>query len=356
MEGKASDNYIKISSDKFNQLITILKHSSNSKEIIDKDGLFNYLESFVPKILRDSYTLDKKIDSLIKVFKEFNTNKIIKDEKRFTEYLYYLYYPLVEYIHYHKKINQNKPLVFGIFGHQGTGKTTLSNILQELFKCLYDYQVSFISIDDLYKTFSELENLKKEEKEYKYRGPPGTHDINLGVDLLTRFKNSEINYLLPRYDKSMNNGLGDRSESLSERVEKPQDIIIFEGWFLGVNPVTEDEIEDYKNKEISSKFINLNLINKMNDKLNDYKKLWNFIDIMIILRPEQYELSRKWRIQAEEEMIQRTGKGLNNEAINKFIDFFWECLPPYLFFEGKNNLKADFEIILDEERNFRFKN
>ncbi len=347
-----STKYLSFTKDQFNQLITFLK---SNKTIVEDTNLFEFLENDIPKKLRDCYKIEAKIESLINIISSSKTNEIITREKKYTEYLYFLYYPLVEYINHQKKRNGNKPLVFGIFGHQGTGKTTLSNILQELLRSLYNYEVNFLSIDDIYKTYTELELTKEKEPAYKYRGPPGTHDIELGVDVMTRFKNFEINYSLPRYDKSMNNGLGDRSNSLSVKVEKPLDILIFEGWFLGINPVTEQEIEDYSKKDISPKFFNIDLIRKMNEKLVDYKRLWEFIDIMLILRPEQFELSRKWRIQAEEEMIRRTGKGLNSEKINEFIDFFWECLPPYLFFEGSKNVKADFEVYLDEERNFRYK-
>ena len=233
-------------------------------------------------------------------------------------------------------------------------KTTFANVLQILLHQLYNYKVNFLSIDDLYKTYSELEILKTNDPDYVYRGPPGTHDINLGLDVFKKFKNRQSNYILPRYDKSLNNGLGDRSDELSIKIEKPLDILIFEGWFLTVNPVTDIEISLYKNSDKSTNHYNENLIRKMNAKLEPYKELWDCIDNLINLCPENYEFSRQWRINAEHEMIKRSGKGLNNEQLYKFLDFFWNCLPPYLFFDGNSNMRADVKIIFNQERNFRF--
>ena len=46
--------------------------------------------------------------------------------------------------------------------------------------------------------------------------------------------NGEIN--VPVFDKSLRNGLGDRSHW---RLDKP-DILIIEGWFLGIEPFSGD--------------------------------------------------------------------------------------------------------------------
>jgi len=247
-------NYLNFTNEQYNHLISILK---SNKHTVDSNNFIESFDNYIPKRLRDCYSVETKKSSLLKILTSSKTNEINVNEKKYCEYLYFLYYPLVEYINFQKKKNHNKPIIFGIFGHQGTGKTTLSNILQELLRLLYNYEVNFLSIDDIYKTYNELVILKDKEPAYKYRGPPGTHDIELGVEVMTKFKNKEINYSIPRYDKSMNNGLGDRSDSLSVMVEKPLDILIFEGWFLGVNPVTEQEIEDYSKKDISSKFFNI---------------------------------------------------------------------------------------------------
>ena len=349
-----SKNFITLSLEQFGYLKECLKNDKIFERDSKKMQFFNSLEESVPIILRGSYDLNNKIYSLYKIYNSKIMQEIKQNEKQYLEYLYYIYFPIVEYINNLKKQNLDKPLVFGILGHQGTGKTTFANVLQILLHQLYNYKVNFLSIDDLYKTYSELEILKTNDPDYVYRGPPGTHDINLGLDVFKKFKNRQSNYILPRYDKSLNNGLGDRSDELSIKIEKPLDILIFEGWFLTVNPVTDIEISLYKNSDKSTNHYNENLIRKMNAKLEPYKELWDCIDNLINLRPENYEFSRQWRINAEHEMIRRSGKGLNNEQLNKFLDFFWNCLPPYLFFDGNSNMRADVKIIFNQERNFRF--
>ena len=36
-----------------------------------------------------------------------------------------------------------------------------------------------VSIDDFYKTFSDRQELQKNDMRIKFRGPPGTHDIEI---------------------------------------------------------------------------------------------------------------------------------------------------------------------------------
>ena len=65
------------------------------------------------------------------------------------------------------------------------------------------------------------------------RGFPGSHSINLMNETLYKWKmDGQLN--VPVFDKSLRNGLGDRSHW---REEKP-DLLIIEGWFLGVKPLS----------------------------------------------------------------------------------------------------------------------
>ena len=49
---------------------------------------------------------------------------------------------------------QDQPLIQGVLGAQGTGKTTLSRVLQTILR-RWNYPCIAISIDDLYKTYAE---------------------------------------------------------------------------------------------------------------------------------------------------------------------------------------------------------
>jgi D-glycerate 3-kinase len=78
-----------------------------------------------------------------------------------------------------------KPFVQGILGAQGTGKTTMSQILGLILQQL-GYRTLSLSLDDLYKTYSERLALLQQDSRLVWRGPPGTHDIHLlitGMDV-----------------------------------------------------------------------------------------------------------------------------------------------------------------------------
>ena len=75
-----------------------------------------------------------------------------------------------------------------------------------------------------------------------------THDVDLGQQTLEKLvsmgHNSPANQTevkVPRYDKSANEGKGDRASPKSwPTVKAPIDIVLFEGWMLGFTPVSEE--------------------------------------------------------------------------------------------------------------------
>lgn len=69
-----------------------------------------------------------------------------------------------------------KPLVVGISGAQGSGKTTLCRFL-EVLMVEHNQRAATLSIDDLYLTRAERERLGREVHPLlATRGVPGTHD------------------------------------------------------------------------------------------------------------------------------------------------------------------------------------
>lgn len=76
------------------------------------------------------------------------------------------------------ELNPERPLICGILGVQGSGKTTLTKVANLIFSCLKKKILSF-SIDDIYKTHEDREKLKAQDPRFYMRGPPGTHDIEI---------------------------------------------------------------------------------------------------------------------------------------------------------------------------------
>ncbi|MEL6815051.1 MAG: glycerate kinase, partial [Cyanobacteria bacterium J06598_3] len=193
------------------------------------------------------------------------------------------------------------PFIQGILGGQGTGKTTLTRILNLILGHLGQQSVG-LSIDDLYLTYAQRRVLKKQDPRFIWRGPPGTHDIELGIRTLAQLKCAEPagTFELPQFDKSLHGGQGDRTTPLS--IAAPT-IVLFEGWFVGTQPVAEtvftvgsplpEPIVSAADRDFAA---------ECNRKLHDYLPLWNQLDSLLVLAPTDYRRSQQWRQQAEQDM------------------------------------------------------
>ncbi|MGB3402883.1 MAG: glycerate kinase [Microcoleaceae cyanobacterium] len=221
----------------------------------------------------------------------------------------------------------NRPIIQGILGGQGTGKTTLATALTAILEHLGHRTLS-LSIDDLYKTYIEREHLRQADPRMIWRGPPGTHDVELGLQVLDQLRHpvSGESVAIPRFDKSLWNGAGGRIES---QTVTEIDIILFEGWFVGCQPV---DIEAFKaapppiRTDADKAFAQ-----DINSQLKNYTPLWQYLDRLIVLNPIDYRLSKQWRKQAEQEMIATGKSGMKDTEIEQFVDYFWKALHPELF-------------------------
>ena len=126
-----------------------------------------------------------------------------------------------------KKIN-----IIGLSGGQGSGKSTITQIIKIILENLYSLNVVFFSIDDFYKTFKERKELSKNKHElFLTRGVPGTHDtklLNKTINALIK-KKFKITHV-PKFDKSNDDRFP--KSKWKKIIKKPQ-IIIFEGWCIG---------------------------------------------------------------------------------------------------------------------------
>jgi len=223
------------------------------------------------------------------------------------------------------RTQMNRPIVQGILGGQGTGKTTLARALELLLKELSLPTIA-LSIDDLYKTQAEREQLKAQDPRFIRRGPPGTHDIALGLEVLDRLKAQHFPVSVPRFEKSLHGGDGDRVAP----IEVAQaDIVLFEGWFVGVEPVETARFDHAPAPILTD--ADRQFARDCNAKLSDYLPLWERCDRLAVLNPVDYHLSQQWRMQAEHDAIAQGKAGLSDAEITVFVEYFWKALHPDLF-------------------------
>ncbi|MBW4517845.1 MAG: glycerate kinase [Timaviella obliquedivisa GSE-PSE-MK23-08B] len=229
-------------------------------------------------------------------------------------------------------------LIQGILGGQGTGKTTLAAILTQVLTHL-GLRVCRLSLDDLYKTYADRRQLEQIDPRIRWRGPPGTHDVELGLEVLQQLKQTH-SAQLPRFDKSAWNGKGDRTTS--ETVANV-DIILFEGWFVGVRPI-DPALFDHAPSPIETESDRA-FARDMNTRLANYLPLWNLLDRLIVLIPNDYRLSQQWRRQAEQGMIGTGRSGMSATEVDEFVEYFWRSLHPELFITPfLHNTQADWVV------------
>ena len=88
-----------------------------------------------------------------------------------------------------KKASKKKPLIIGLAGGQGIGKTTITSIISIILKKYFKLDIFKISIDDFYKTRKQRTLLSKNKHSLLMtRGVPGTHDIDIMLNFFKRIK------------------------------------------------------------------------------------------------------------------------------------------------------------------------
>ncbi|GBO52337.1 D-glycerate 3-kinase, plant type [Pseudanabaena sp. lw0831] len=222
-----------------------------------------------------------------------------------------------------------RTFIQGLLGGQGTGKTTLGIVLNILLGHLGKTFLS-ISLDDLYKTYAERQKLRDRHPDFIWRGPPSTHDVDLGIQVLQQLRDRHLGNSqlieIPRFDKSLHNGAGDRTEP---EISHAADIVLFEGWFVGMCPLPISALRNFVPPILSEG--DLEFAHECNANLYNYLPLWEYLDSLIVLVPEDYKYSLEWRIEAEHKLIAAGKSGMNDQEITQFVEYFWKALHPELF-------------------------
>lgn len=260
---------------------------------------------------------------------------------------------------------EKKPLVIGIEGPQGSGKTTAAtNIRVKLLEKINCNIVQF-SMDDFYLTFEQQLNLNRENQDNKLlqgRGLPGTHDVELLMKIfkdLIDIGHDKSPVKIPVYDKSLHNGKGDRLPLEKWNVvEKRVDLIIFEGWFNGYTSINTEETLIRKWNSIKAthprKFgdVEDRHIQKINCDLRRYEQIWGLFDLFVCIKTENINNVYRWRLQQEHALIKKKGSGMTDMEVETFVDRYMPVY--YLYYDGLGKTEEkinSLELDIDEFRN-----
>mgnify|MGYP001350743626 CR=1 FL=1 len=261
------------------------------------------------------------------------------------------YYPLSERIS--KSFDKDqKTKIIGLTGGQGSGKSTISKILKIILKDGFNLNTVIFSIDDFYKTYDQRKRMAlKVSPLFLTRGVPGTHDTKLLFNCLKKLQKKKFKKtLIPRFEKSNDDRLPLKKW---QKVNKKPDIVIFEGWCVGVTPQKDKDLLIPINeleKEKDKKKIWRKKVNK--ELKNQYKKIFHLIDKLIFLKVPSFKHVYKWRL-LQEEKLRKTSQGsktMNVKQIKNFI-MFYERLTIHML---KNfDVKADTVITIDKQHRLK---
>lgn len=234
----------------------------------------------------------------------------------------------------HKSAGKRGPLMVGLQGPQGCGKTTLCDALVGELKS-QGLVAAVLSLDDLYRTYDGLKGIASQHPNNPLlsgRGPPGTHDIELATRVLSAVKEindkgSEVE--LPIFDKSLCDGEGDRSKD-TNKIKGPVDVFVLEGWSMGFSPLSTSDLEKRVEAK-DGKYFTKHSAESLTD-LNTYltevsEKVYPNFEALVQVEPDTYEHVFKWRLEQEHNMKKANGgRGMTDDQVRAFVERY---MPAY---------------------------
>lgn len=247
---------------------------------------------------------------------------------------------------------RNELFVVGLCGAQGSGKSTMAQVLAQLLT-QHGLRVAVLSLDDLYYTRAERQRLAAQVHPlFATRGPPGTHDIALGAQVIATLAQGRP-CALPRFDKAR--------DDRRPRAEWPVapagiDVLLFEGWCVGaraepdaalVAPINALERDDDR-QAIWRRHVNAALDGA-------YAGLFARIDMLILMRAPSFETVAIWRLEQEAKLraaigSQPASKVMSDTEALRFVQFYERITRQV---EREMPTRADVLIDLDEQRQVR---
>jgi D-glycerate 3-kinase len=227
----------------------------------------------------------------------------------------------------------NQPLIIGLAGAQGSGKSTVAAQMAQRLPAVSERWRAAgggdpaagaiaapvavtVSLDDFYLTRARRQALAAHVHPlFATRGPPGTHDLPLLLDVLLRVRSGRP-VTLPVFDKLADDRLPPQHWRHFPRI----DVLILEGWCIGARPQPAALLAEPVNALEAAEDPNALWRTHINQALaGRYARAWAMLDALAFLAAPDWETVPRWRAGQEASLTRATGrKGMSPTAITRF--------------------------------------
>ena len=224
--------------------------------------------------------------------------------------------------------HQGIPLLVGINGAQGSGKSTTAELLAITLLQVHGLKTIQCSIDDFYLTHAERVQLAQDIHPLLItRGVPGTHDLKLLHDTLNRLmtQGPAATTQVPRFNKALDDRL---PKNDWETFRGKSDVVILEGWCVGTPPQPKTRLKGAINALEAEEDADGAWRTYVNDALcNGYRSLFDRLDLLVLLKIPDFSAVIEWRSLQEQKLAEQAGQLIGSKimdaaAIQRFVMHF----------------------------------
>jgi D-glycerate 3-kinase len=205
----------------------------------------------------------------------------------------------------------DKPILVGVAGAQGSGKTTLVRRLAALLEHRA-LPTAALSLDDFYLTKAEREHLAEAVHPLCItRGVPGTHDLRLLDTALDALLAGGVSVTVPGFDKATDD------RGVPRTVEPPVEVVLLEGWCMGALPQDADALAEPVNALERDEDPDGRWRRWANGHLDgEYAALFARLDLRVFLKAPDFAVVEGWRTEQEAALGERA---MDSARLQRFV-------------------------------------
>lgn len=254
-----------------------------------------------------------------------------------------------------KRAAAGQPIMLGLCGAQGSGKSTMALALAAALERAAGLKVANLSLDDFYLSRRVRAMLAQDVHPlFASRGVPGTHDVGLALDVIgdLRAASEGSAVKLPRFDKATDDVV---AASGWPTFTGRADIILLEGWCVGARPEPEAALAEPINpleREEDAEGLWRSTVNAR--LADDYQTMFEGLDLLLLIAAPSFDAVFAWRREQERKLAARVaasggadGAIMDDAAVARFI-MHYERLTRHILSEMPD--RADGILALDADR------